>query len=157
VAVPEGADAVIVHHFITLTQPWASLMAPGWKTIETRSWSTRYRGPIAIHAAKAFPKDCRGRIADEYFGPMLYTGGYHRAEQLPVGKILAVCYLEDCQPAEDIYPRISEMERAFGDYSPGRFGFITSDLRRLKTPVPFKGALGIRQIHGEPITEDMLA
>lgn len=36
---------------LTLHQPWASLIALGVKTIETRSWSTQYRGPLAIHAA----------------------------------------------------------------------------------------------------------
>lgn len=36
---------------ITLWQPWASLVATGAKIIETRSWGTRHRGPIAIHAA----------------------------------------------------------------------------------------------------------
>lgn len=35
---------------LTVRQPWASLIAAGVKTIETRSWSTRYRGPLAIHA-----------------------------------------------------------------------------------------------------------
>lgn len=36
---------------ITLWQPWASLLAHGAKKYETRSWATKYRGPIAIHAA----------------------------------------------------------------------------------------------------------
>lgn len=36
---------------LTLWQPWASLIAFGVKTIETRGWPTAYRGPIAIHAA----------------------------------------------------------------------------------------------------------
>ena len=40
---------------LTLWQPWASLIAVGAKTIETRSWSTKYRGPLAIHAAKRRP------------------------------------------------------------------------------------------------------
>ncbi len=35
---------------ITIRQPWASLVALGVKTVETRSWHTRYRGPLAIHA-----------------------------------------------------------------------------------------------------------
>lgn len=35
---------------LTIRQPWASLIAHGVKTIETRSWRTHYRGPIAIHA-----------------------------------------------------------------------------------------------------------
>ena len=36
---------------LTLHQPYASLIALGLKTIETRSWSTKYRGPLAVHAA----------------------------------------------------------------------------------------------------------
>lgn len=35
---------------LTIHQPWAQLIALGVKTIETRSWSTRHRGAIAIHA-----------------------------------------------------------------------------------------------------------
>ncbi len=41
---------------LTLTKPWATLVALGHKRIETRSWSTVYRGPIAIHAAKGLPR-----------------------------------------------------------------------------------------------------
>lgn len=38
---------------ITVRQPWASLIANGSKRIETRGYSTPYRGPIIIHAAKS--------------------------------------------------------------------------------------------------------
>ena len=31
---------------LTIWQPWAQLLATGTKSIETRSWGTRYRGPI---------------------------------------------------------------------------------------------------------------
>lgn len=37
---------------LTLHQPWASLIADGRKTFETRGWSHPYRGLIAIHAGK---------------------------------------------------------------------------------------------------------
>lgn len=40
---------------LTLTQPWATLVALGEKHYETRSWDTGYRGLVAIHAAKKFP------------------------------------------------------------------------------------------------------
>lgn len=40
---------------LSLWQPWATLVALGVKSIETRSWSTKYRGPIAIHAAARRP------------------------------------------------------------------------------------------------------
>lgn len=40
---------------ITIRQPWAGLIAVGEKVYETRSWPTKYRGPIAIHAGKSDP------------------------------------------------------------------------------------------------------
>lgn len=40
---------------LSLTQPWASLVVLGEKQWETRSWPTKYRGELYIHAAKWFP------------------------------------------------------------------------------------------------------
>ncbi len=37
---------------LSLKQPWAALLATGKKTIEVRSWPTRIRGRILIHAAR---------------------------------------------------------------------------------------------------------
>ena len=45
---------------LTLWQPWASLVALGWKSVETRCWSTKYRGPLAIHSAAKLPPDWLG-------------------------------------------------------------------------------------------------
>lgn len=42
---------------LTIRQPWASLIAAGVKTIETRSWATSYRGSMLIHAGKHKPKN----------------------------------------------------------------------------------------------------
>jgi len=36
---------------LSIKQPWATLLIAGLKTIEVRSWSTRIRGRILIHAA----------------------------------------------------------------------------------------------------------
>lgn len=38
---------------ISLKQPWASLVAEGKKTIETRKWPTKYRGIILIVSSKS--------------------------------------------------------------------------------------------------------
>lgn len=37
---------------LSLYQPWATFVALGAKTVETRSWGTRHRGPVAICASK---------------------------------------------------------------------------------------------------------
>jgi hypothetical protein len=52
---------------LTLLQPWASLIALGVKTIETRSWSTSWRGGLVIHAGKGlrdFPLGTRTTIGE---------------------------------------------------------------------------------------------
>ncbi len=41
---------------LVIRQPWADLVVDGHKTIENRSWSTAYRGPLLIVAAKALDK-----------------------------------------------------------------------------------------------------
>lgn len=48
---------------LTIWQPWASLIACGAKQYETRSWPTKYRGPIAIHAAIKDP--CKLPLLDK--------------------------------------------------------------------------------------------
>lgn len=38
---------------ITIKQPWAWLIAEGFKTIENRTWKTKYRGTLGIHVGKS--------------------------------------------------------------------------------------------------------
>ena len=37
---------------LTIKEPWASMILKGEKTIETRTWKTKYRGKILLHASK---------------------------------------------------------------------------------------------------------
>ena len=42
---------------ITIKQPWASLIVEGVKDIENRTWATKYRGRVLIHAGLYKCKD----------------------------------------------------------------------------------------------------
>lgn len=123
---------------LTLTQPWASLVMSGDKRIETRSWSTAYRGPLAIHAAKGWDADARW-FASQVCGRILL--GWDLPEDLPRGAVLGTVELLDVQPTWALNP--SERERFFGDYSPGRWGWIFGDFRNFAQPVLARGALGL--------------
>lgn len=106
---------------ISLTQPWASLIALGFKRIETRGWSTRYRGPLAIHAAKSFPKKCKQLCTTDPFKTCLEGSGL-KVTDLPLGMVVATCKLVDCFPTEwGHFNNISDIEQAFGNYALGRF------------------------------------
>jgi activating signal cointegrator 1 len=95
---------------LSLYQPWASLVALGVKTIETRSWSTSYRGPLAIHAGRHVAR------MDEAFSawtalplgiyeatrstenPSRFPPGEQVRDPLPLGAIVATCTLVDVVP-----------------------------------------------------------
>jgi hypothetical protein len=138
---------------ISLTQPWASLVAIGAKRIETRSWSTAHRGILAIHASKDFPRTCRAMCFGEPFYSVLHQAGLIRANDelgfgerrflMPIGGIVAVADLVNVVPVECLAGPASEQELAFGDYSPRRFCWLLAGVRRLPELVPCKGALGL--------------
>jgi len=60
---------------ITIREPWATLVAIGAKQIETRSWPTSYRGPIAIHAAKGMSADDQVILAMPRFLDAFHDAG----------------------------------------------------------------------------------
>lgn len=130
---------------LTLWQPWASLMAIGAKTIETRSWPTEYRGDLAIHAAMNM--DAEQACYDEPFFSVLRSAGLvdHRPAfaSMPRGAIVAVVRLRDVKSTRwaDSLPRATypPFEWQFGDYGEGRFMWLTDRLRRLSTPIPCRG------------------
>lgn len=100
--------------FLTLHQPLASLIAVGAKTIETRPFSTQYRGPLAIHAGKAEPAPGdevgmwvveRGVVGGRrLYHARLRTSTDRIADDgracvpLPLGAVVAVCDLVDVVP-----------------------------------------------------------
>ncbi len=128
---------------LTLTQPWASLVAIGAKKIETRSWATSYRGPLAIHAAKGFPKDARTVCLREPFKRVLIAAGIESLADLPLGALLATVLLVDCVPTGKVRSTLTSEEYAFSDYSAGRWAWLLDDVQPLSVPVPARGALGL--------------
>ncbi|MEP7064549.1 MAG: ASCH domain-containing protein [Gemmatimonadota bacterium] len=138
---------------LTMTQPWATLVALGENTIETRSWSTRYRGALAIHTATAFPRSARELCNEEPYRSVLARGGFTSSDALPRGSVIALARLDDvitftrtslretrARSARGLLP---EHEADFGDFSPGRFGFVLSHVQRLSTPIAATGMLGL--------------
>ncbi len=163
---------------LSIHQPWASLIAIGAKRVETRHWETRYRGPVAIHAAKTLrgidelPGDCEGKYEDGcIYG---YIGGYQawyergkggraylelgaREMELPLGAVVAVAHLTACVPSEmvlfsntltwdGIHLVCPLEEQHFGNYEPGRFGWVLADVTPLAVPIPCRGQQGLFEL-----------
>lgn len=137
---------------ITIKQPWATLIALGEKQFETRSWQTKHRGPIAIHAGKSIDKDA---CEDSWIKGVLAEHGVTSWKQLPTGVVLATVNLEECFKvgetlghasvlrAGELLKTINGLEVAFGDYTEGRFAWELTNLQVLPEPVPAKGQLSL--------------
>lgn len=144
---------------ISILQPWASLIAIGAKKIETRSWPTKYRGPLAIHSSK-IPWRFNGKDKTErLIGLTLWESGlYHEPQDLPYGAVIATCNLVDVRYmlqgklfryengaviVGGEIPMPGEPEISFGDYTPGRYAWILEDVRQLPEPIPARGQQGL--------------
>lgn len=137
---------------ISLWQPWATAIAIGAKKIETRSWASGYRGPLAIHAAKT--KEHIDYLRDPAVREAFYAAGYQNPLSLPLGAIVATCELKDCLPTGyRHFDSISETERALGNYDMGRFGWVLENVVWLRKPVPFKGAQGFFNVPDQLLKE----
>jgi hypothetical protein len=135
---------------LTLTQPWASLVAIAAKQVETRSWQTRYRGALAIHAARGFPPGARALCGQEPYRAALRRAGYAEPDRLPLGAVVATCRLVGCLPTVGrdglppaALPELGTAERAFGDYRSGRFLWLLADVQPVEPPQPARGRLGM--------------
>ena len=154
---------------ITIWQPWASLLATGAKLYETRGWATKYRGPIAIHAATKDPM----RIPHTEELRRIVAGlGIDPWRDLPRGAIIATAELVNVwhivyHPGLDVdeakhidigaesltknkhdphfgdYFVPTEKEIAMGDWTPGRYAWELANVKMLPEPISIKGKQGL--------------
>ena len=110
---------------LTIKQPWAAAITHGKKRCENRTWATKYRGALLIHA---------GATVDRH--AILPFG---KNSELPAwgvtrSAIVAVAELVDVHPGCDCC-------RPWGE--PHVYHWQLDDVRPLPEPVPCKGRLGL--------------
>ncbi|MDY3757733.1 MAG: ASCH domain-containing protein [Bacilli bacterium] len=120
---------------LSIKEPWASLIMNGTKKIETRSWKTKYRGEIYIHASLSKAKITKPEVY-ELIKDMNFKCGY----------IICKCNLVDCIYMTDEY--VNDMktnhyeEYICGHYEVGRYAWIVEDVKVIE-PIEAKGKLGL--------------
>ena len=120
---------------LSIKEPWASLIMNGTKKIETRSWKTKYRGEIYIHASLSKAKITKSEVY-ELIKDMNFKCGY----------IICKCNLVDCIYMTDEYVndmKINHYEEYIcGHYEVGRYAWIVEDVKVIE-PIKTKGKLGL--------------
>ncbi len=124
---------------ISLLEPWASLIKEKVKYIETRSWQTKYRGELYIHASK---KKLTKNNFTEYQNQLSLLIDTN----FKYGYIIAKCKLVDCKYMDEQF--ISEIKKNHneyicGEYKVGRYAWMLTNIEILKNPIIAKGQLGI--------------
>jgi ASCH domain. len=131
---------------ISILEPFASLIKEDIKRIETRSWKTKYRGEIYIHASKK-----KVGKKDERVNKLV---NYLKDKDFKYGAIIAKAKLVDCIYMDEIFlQNISEnkIEKECGHYEVGRYAWILEDVEVLDEPIYANGQLGIWNY---PVIED---
>jgi hypothetical protein len=110
---------------LSIRQPFASAILTGDKPIEYRSWSTKHRGLLAIHASSS--KADMGRETREGWLEE-FPGLADEFDRLPFGAVIGVAELVGCEPSEEYE---------------GMFEWELANPRRLVTPIKAKGYAAI--------------
>ena len=119
---------------LSIQNPYAHIILCGEKTIENRTWKTKYRGDLLIHAGKGIDKEAIKRL-EKYLPKELLTG-----------KILGKVTLVDCikmspefkerllKENKDIYAKSSFQEN---------YGWQMDNVQVFKEPIETKGHLSL--------------
>jgi hypothetical protein len=103
---------------LSVQQPYADKIIFRGKNIENRTWRTKFRGTVAIHASMKL---------DPYADDL----SDKQKKQLVRGAIIGLVDIVDCVD--------KHKSKWFG----GPYGFVLKNPRPLKTPIPCKGALNL--------------
>ena len=124
---------------LTIKQPWATLIIQGDKRFEFRSWQTKYRGDLLIHAGKGIDKQAAKRLAK------------YLPENLPLGKILGKVKLVDCIKMSPEFKEIllKENDEIYKNSFKENYGWQLENVEVFKNPIEIKGHLSLWEYNYE--------
>ena len=114
---------------LSIRQPWAWCIIHAAKDIENRNWSTSYRGPVLIHAAKGMTRDEYQDCLDTLRRDVRPFPAYLTLptfEALERGGIIGKARIVDC------------VSQHSSPWFFGRYGFVLADAE----PLPFRPSRG---------------
>lgn len=118
---------------LSIKEPYASLIVNGYKEYEFRSWKTKYRGKILIHASLSYDKKTKEKFKE-------YNLDYAS------GEIIGEAVISDCVKVDEslilklraknplIYSKSSYNET---------YAFYLTDVKKYEKRIPCKGKLGL--------------
>lgn len=125
---------------LTIKQPWATLIMQQDKRFEFRSWKTKYRGDLLIHAGKGIDKEAVIRLSK------------YLPEELPQGKILGKVTLVDCIKCDNKFKNMCQKENK-DVYAKSSFdesyAWQMDNIEKFNKPIEAKGKLSLWEFEME--------
>ncbi|MDP2990591.1 MAG: ASCH domain-containing protein [Kiritimatiellota bacterium] len=116
---------------LSFRQPWAMLILEGRKTLDLRTWTTHYRGPLAIYASLEVEKEA---CLKHGLNP----------QTLSTGVVIGIVDLVDIIPLNEAAYGERQSEHLAGrSFRPGLFGWVLKNPRPVEPPVVVKGRLNL--------------
>ena len=121
---------------LSVSQPYADLIIQGKKTIELRTWNTKYRGEFLVHAPYKIKKDACKKLGID-------------KTKLRIGVIIGKAEIHDVK----IYNSVSELKSDFKKhfatekFLQHKYGFLLRKPGELRIPIPYKGSLGFFNVN----------
>ncbi|MCS4265946.1 ASCH domain-containing protein [Serratia sp. BIGb0163] len=123
---------------ISIRQPWAWLIVNGYKDIENRTWNTKFRGQVLIHASAAKPsKEDMAIAANILFKLRGWSRHFPDRDSFYRGGIVGVATITDC------------VNESGSPWFFGPVGFQLADAHELPFR-PMKGRLSFFETHQRP-------
>lgn len=115
---------------LSLQQPWAELIVSGRKTIETRTWNTKFRGKFYIHASKTVNVAAAKKLG---------------VKNPVAGAFIGTAKLTDVKEYKNSkeFQKDNKKHLALSKYK--RYGYLLKDVKRIK-PKPYKGQLSFFEV-----------
>ena len=120
---------------LSIKQPFAELIVSGKKTIELRTWNTKFRGEFLIHASQKLDKEiCRLYELDP--------------SSLVRGAVIGKAVLYDVKEYKSKKDFLADKNRHLAPerYADHKYGFLIKDAVKFEEPIYVKGRLGFFNI-----------
>ena len=120
---------------LSIRQPWAWLIVNGYKDVENRSWQTKYRGRLYVHASGTHVRKASSYRLVQELGTIEQAARYGRDHYVHFET-------DGC-----IVGEVTLMNVLWGQDSPwaepGKYHWILANPVAYEAPIPYKGRLGL--------------
>ena len=121
---------------LSVSQPYADLIVQGKKTIELRTWNTKYRGEFLVHAPDKIKNDVCEKLGIDM-------------EKIRTGVIIGKVEIYDVKIYDSMSELKSDYKKHFAteEFLHHKYGFLLKKPREVRIPIPYKGSLGFFNVN----------